>query len=377
MPRNLSRLQAIVVTFVLLLTTGPAGRLAAQDVQVRIHGRVTDESGQPVAGATVTFVRIDPPDGLSRRTVTSAAGAFDLTVPAGGYRWQVSRLGLTNTEGVVTAGVGRSAELVIRLRASTTPLIGLTASRYFDLFDVNYFAAGLSGSEENRDPLESANQIKFHVAFRYKVIDWRRCGDCRSGLYLTYAQTSFWHLYDASAPFFDNNYSPGGLAYVALGSRSKERTGGPAVFGGFLHESNGRDFPQSRGWNRWVGGASIGAVNRTRVSGSLAAWHALALEPTNHDLVDYAGRGEIEVFVQPFLKDSAHVGPVSLQLRSRLLGRQPVTNLEANLLVHLTGGAERWFTPSLFVQLFSGYAENLLTYQEKRTVVRAGVALVQ
>lgn len=357
---------------------GGVDPVQAQDPQQRIQGRVVDTANQPVAGVQVTCTRIDPPDRLARAAVTNASGAFALAVPPGAYQCRASTMGFTSTSTEVRVSAGESTTLVFQVASATAPLIGMTASRYFNLFHVNYFTLGSDfGGDESRDPLESADQIKFHVALRYKLIDWRKCGDCRAGIYASYSQSSFWHLWDDSAPFFDNNYSPGALAYVPVGKPAQEDKGGPAVFGGLFHESNGRDLSYSRGWNRLLIGASLGAVNRTRISGSVSAWHTMGLEPTNPDLEEYAGRGEIELFLQPFLKDSAHTGPVSLQLRSRVFGRQPVTNVEANLLIHLSGASERWFTPSLLIQVFSGYAENLLTYDKNRTVVRAGLGIMR
>ena len=110
------------------------------------------------------------------------------------------------------------------------------------------------------------------------------------------------------------------------------------------------------------------------MSGSLTFWHAFRFDDTNLDLPDYAGRGELELYLQPFADNGDGGGPLMIQLRSRILGRSLAQNLEANALWHTPG---KVFLPDLFVQLFSGYAENLLTYEEKRTVLRIGVAFLR
>jgi phospholipase A1/A2 len=366
--------------FAFLLALGVASPLnAQQDDWTRIEGVVLNAEGSPVPGALVTFTRLDRPEAVTRGTSTDAAGRFIMVVPPGRYRWEARLLGLSSLSGEVTVAPGGTAQLVLAPPAVEilSPLLlpGNPQSKYFNLSDVNYFSLGPDFGESGRPPTESASQIKFRIAVRYRIAGSPDCDSCRTGLYATYSQNSFWHLWDDSAPFFDNNYSPGALAYYALG-RDGGDFKGVALFGGLVHESNGRDGTFSRGWQRNVVGASVGAVGKTRLSGTAAAWYPWGEEPTNPDLADYAGHGELTLFYQPFLQDNDG-GPLTVQLRTRLFGARAVNNAELNVLVDLPFGIGRYVPPQLFAQLFTGYAENLLTYNEKRTVVRVGLGLLR
>ncbi len=85
------RLAVLLIALLLL----PAARLAAQvgsttDV---IRGRVTDERGEPVAGASVQVTSVET--GTSRTATTAADGRYTVVFPDGGGRYQVrvARLG--------------------------------------------------------------------------------------------------------------------------------------------------------------------------------------------------------------------------------------------------------------------------------------------
>lgn len=376
MPHIMKRLAPL---FACLLAVGVATPLNAQpDVNTRVEGVVLNAKGEPLPGAQVTFTRLDRPDSVGRGTVTNAEGRFTMLLPAGRYRWEARLLGLSSLRGEVTVVPGQTASLTLAppaaVLAGTGPIPGQGQSKYFNLSDVNYFSVGSDGPADDRPPMENANQIKFRIALRYRIAGPAKCDSCRTGLYALYSQTSFWHLWDDSAPFFDNNYSPGALASYALG-RDGGDFKGVVLFGGIVHESNGQPGTFSRGWQRTVVGASLGAVGQTNVSGTLALWNAWGVEPTNHDLVDYAGRGELTLFYQPYL-DNRDGAPVTVEMRTRLLGARAVNNVELNVLVDVPG-IRRYVPPQIFMQLFSGYAENLLTYNEKRTVVRVGLGLLR
>lgn len=376
-----SALAPLALLAALLIACGTARPASAQADSVLVVGTLVNESREPIPGAQVVFTRLDGPDSIARVTMTNEMGQFRIRLPGGSYYWEAAVIGRASLSGVVEveAVPGQTArvELAPARVASGSPLPGLGESKHFNLSDINYFVTGFDfESRSDRPDVESASQVKFRISLRYKLVNLPRlsCDSCRSGLYAAYTQNSFWHFYDDSAPFFDNNYSPGLLAYYAFGADGPEFEG-IALFAGVVHESNGRDLPHSRGWQRTVVGATAGAVNRTPVSGTLSLWNPWDEEDTNPDLVDYAGRGELTLFLQPWA-DDGDAGPLTMQLRTRLFGSRAVRNVELNLMgdVPFLG---RWLLPQPFVQVFSGYAENLLTYDEKRTVVRVGLGLLR
>jgi phospholipase A1/A2 len=339
-----------------------------------LSGTVTDENGTPVAGAQLVFLRIDPPDSLTRGTVADADGRYRVSLPPGRYQFRVRMIGLTSVTGEATvAAAGATSSRNIVITSGTAPLPNLPASRHFDLYDINYFAFGWSSPEAERPKDENANQVKFRVSIRYKLLDVFSCDSCRTGVYVAFSQTSFWHLYDESGPFFDNNYSPGALYFHSFREEGETRPLQISAFVGYFHESNGRDLAFSRSWDRLMAGVSWGSLNEDLFSGSLTVWHASGFDSTNLDLPEFAGRGELELYFQPHAH-AGNGGPLTLQIRSRILGDHVFQNVEANMLWQIPG---KHVFPDAFVQVFSGYAENLLTYREKRTVLRIGLAVLR
>ncbi len=359
----------ILVLLVMFASMFALPRLGVAQASGQLVVRVLDSERRAMPGVQVT-VRSET---VSRVALTNENGVANFSLPGGQYRVEVRFVGyaVRTLDAVVVPGASSDIEVLLggtALTAGSAPIPGLGRTKFFDLYDVNYFTTGFDGEKTDRPVTEKANQVKFSVSVRYKVLNLQKCDSCPSGLYAVFSQKSLWHLYDESAPFFDNNYSPGAIGYVQSPAPFL------AFFAGVFHESNGRDSSFSRGWNRVVGGASVGALNRTWISGSLSLWRQWALEPTNRDLVDFAGRGEAELYLQPFQKGSDG-GWLTINARSRVWGKNPITNVELNVLAHLP---DRFMLPpSIFAQYFNGYAENLLSYNEHRNVFRIGLGVVR
>ncbi|MDB4950933.1 MAG: TonB-dependent outer membrane protein SusC/RagA, partial [Gemmatimonadetes bacterium] len=89
----------------------------------RVLGRVTDDAGRPVPGATVVVVTggARAPGGQARSEDT---GGFQLAaLPAGSYRLRVEKVGYAPQEQDVVLGDGEQRTVVLRLqtaRASRT-----------------------------------------------------------------------------------------------------------------------------------------------------------------------------------------------------------------------------------------------------------------
>jgi Phospholipase A1 len=146
----------------------------------------------------------------------------------------------------------------------------LPESRAFTLTEPNFFVTGFGGASCSEcDPSENAlKQVRFRVALRYRLAGSTNV-QSQTGLYFTYRQNSFWHLYEESAPFFDNNYSPGSMFYWEL---DRDSAWSPAIRAFVQHESNGRDGAASRGWNQAGLGLDLGHPETTPLYGTVAAW---------------------------------------------------------------------------------------------------------
>jgi len=369
-----------------------------------IEGIVRDaRTGEPLEGVTVTYACPDEQGMVQMEALRSVEtvrnGRFRVEVPPGQYMLRAVEVGYPVASTAVDVRAGETARVTLRLGAEArrpaaeaimpVPQVRLLPMTiYFDQLEPNYFLVhpGFGQGESDRPPLENSNQVKFRVSLRYQAVDLfgRRAGN-DSGVYLSYTQNSFWHLYDESAPFFDNNYKPAGFLNLSLndlpGLRRALRLPEPAALAveiGIRHESNGRDGLANRSWNRLTGTLRAGRPATSLLAGSLSLWHAWGIADENADLLGFAGRGEANLFIAPFHDRVGNAQTLVLHARSRLLGNDLVSNVEVNTYY----GLPSWlggniFTPSLVVQVFSGYAENLLTYNERRTVARFGIAVLR
>src|SRR5262249_19733283 len=84
--------------FILLIAIGiTAGSLAAQTTSAVLAGRVTDETGAPVAGARVDIANVETNEAQSFRT--GADGNFSaLQLPVGSYRLVIAKDGFRTLE---------------------------------------------------------------------------------------------------------------------------------------------------------------------------------------------------------------------------------------------------------------------------------------
>ena len=186
-------------------------------------------------------------------------------------------------------------------------------------------------------------------------------------LYLGYTQKSFWQLYnkDDSSPFRETDYNP---EVFYRWTPDPERFHHWGADFGFEHESNGKELPDSRSWNRLY----IAPFHaRGKHLAYLKFWHRLREKPKNApddpkgddnpDIDRYYGFTEI--------------------LLQRQLGRQQ----QAALMLRGNPGSGRgavsfnysWpnSDDSLFysVNLWHGYGESLIDYNTSVTRVGVGI----
>ena len=247
-------------------------------------------------------------------------------------------------------------------------------SSYFHLNDSNYFLFGVPGTGPK--PLnygEYGNQVKFRVSVRYNVVPFSNDG-AGSGVYAAFNQHSFWHLYESSAPFFDNNYNPQFYFYF-----DGADVGGPEYgMQGFIdHESNGRDGGESRSWNRFGVTLYVGDYERSPVFGYFRFWEPFGVASENRDLPQYAGQGEVSVSWQPFIRQHYPLGAAGINLRSRIAGKGLIQNIELNGFLDPDALGLGKVTPSLMIQVFYGTGEDLLTYDEARFALRVGFSMLR
>lgn len=265
---------------------------------------------------------------------------------------------------------GRAAE-----RSDAEPLLrrsedgAVTRESFLDnLFAYRpmYFLAG-------PDPANA----KFQLSLKYRVIDddsdLGRNHAWLQGFFLGYTQTSFWDLSRESFPFEDTNFKPEafyqfrGVPWPALGANARTD-----VQAGFQHKSNGRGGMDSRSLNRAYlePAVHLRIDTDTRLSLRPRVWQYTGGLSDNPDIRRFRGRSSLTATVSH--RDSWQAGayvrgnPSAGRGAVRLDASYPldrVTNDNLDFYVH--------------GQVFSGYSENLLNFDEKDTRFRLGVSIVR
>jgi phospholipase A1 len=193
----------------------------------------------------------------------------------------------------------------------------------------------------------------------------------KDSLWFAYSQLSTWQLFNGaiSRPFRTTDHEPE-LMYVyptdfKLPGGWRWRYSGL----GLVHQSNGQSLPYSRSWNRvyLMGGMELD--DRFIVTGRI--WQRLnenANSDDNPDIANYIGRAELTgrwnlnrdnqlgITVRNNLHDMNH-GSVRLEW-FKAIGDPVKSNL-------------RFYT-----QLFYGYGDTLIEYNQRRTVLSVGLSLV-
>ena len=203
-------------------------------------------------------------------------------------------------------------------------------------------------------------EVKFQFSFKLKAIEIKE----RFDLWLGYTQLSFFQMYNKSksAPFRETNYAPELMGvfhtnYDVLGLK------GRFINLGLLHESNGRQDPLSRSWNRLY--AQFG-FERGGFGLMIRPWYRIREDWTddnNPDITNYMGVGDIVATYAT----GGHF--FSLVLRSNLN------------FWNFHGAAQAdWSFPLYrqlkgYVQVFTGYGESLIDYNHYQTTVGAGFLL--
>ncbi|WP_229253652.1 phospholipase A [Dyadobacter sp. NIV53] len=238
-----------------------------------------------------------------------------------------------------------------------------------------YFSLGRWSSNPNRQPYSenpaysvpaptdyNHYEARFHISFKVKLLQkifWGK-GDLWAG----YTQKAHWQIYNTgvSRPFRELNYEPElilnfPIRYKFLGFEG--RTLGVA----FNHQSNGRELPHSRSWNRIMFHTSM---ERKNWQITLRPWIRLKdTDDENPMILDYIGRGEVTVvygrpkhqiyFVgtHPFTFGSINRGSAQLNWVFQIHG-------------HLKGHA----------QMSAGYGETLIDYNHAQNTFGLGISFI-
>lgn len=204
-------------------------------------------------------------------------------------------------------------------------------------------------------------EARFQLSFKTKVLESFIFG--YGDLWVAYTQVAHWQIYNTelSRPFRELNYEPEILLNLPLNFKLLGFNFRMAGIG-FNHQSNGRDLPRSRSWNRIMFNL---AMERENLIINLKPWIRLHDSEDENPLIsEYIGRGEASA-IYKYNKHTFHViatNSLSFADNHGSLQFNYSYPLKANVSAQL--------------QLFNGYGETLIDYNHKQTTFGIGISFI-
>lgn len=208
-------------------------------------------------------------------------------------------------------------------------------------------------------------EAKFQISFKVKVLQGIFWG--KGDLWGAYTQKSYWQIYNKSLsrPFRETNYEPELILNFATNFKVLGVTN-RMVGISFNHQSNGREVPLSRSWNRIILHTGFETGNWQVY---IRPWFRLPdqnNEDDNPDITDYIGRGDATIIYGMGKNILALTASSNLSFGNHLRGYA-----EFSWSRNLTGNLKGYF------QLTHGYGESLIDYNNRQTTVGLGISLVE
>ena len=226
---------------------------------------------------------------------------------------------------------------------------------YFSLFKDNYFIGGIPIGEK----ITSRNSdVKFQISVSQRLTKSKLPFD--SYLFLQYTQKAFWNVFQASLPMRDLNFNPGiGLGHLII--RKNKYIGKAYVM--VEHESNGRDSIENRSWNKLTLGAAVLLNKNWEVQ--FKGWIPVIDGKENDDILKYNGIFQV----------AANYRTDNRRLNLGLILTKRLTWFSFNTQVELSYKFNNNENQYFFVQYYNGYGENLLEYNQFRSILRVGFVI--
>jgi len=194
-----------------------------------------------------------------------------------------------------------------------------------------------------------------------------------NNIWFAYTQQSYWQMFDSqhSRPFRESNYEP-----ELIVSHPFAPGAGASLLGlrpgflnaGLLHQSNGQSDPRSRSWNRAY--LQFGLYRDFSPQSSLAVlvrpWVRFPEKTgndNNSDISHFLGPGDLEVLYwtnQWTVSALARVRSIQIDLSRRIwptAGWGQARSIQAHL------------------QVFTGYGESLIDYNQAHTTIGLGISV--
>ncbi len=213
----------------------------------------------------------------------------------------------------------------------------------------------------NDDDLDLDNvEIKFQLSFKFPL--WENMLGSDIDLMAAYTQISLWQAYnnEESAAFRENNYEPEVFIFVPTNYKLLGLNGTGFSFSA-NHQSNGRNDPISRSWNRLIATALF---ERRNFAMGVRAWWRIPENGNNDNpnTNEYYGHGEIRA---------------AYKWKNNVFGAMLRNNMRSNNRTTYELGYSIPITRHLkiYAQWFDGWGESLIDYDNKVRRIGAGILL--
>jgi phospholipase A1 len=208
-------------------------------------------------------------------------------------------------------------------------------------------------------------EVKYQLSLKAKL--WEDLLGTPLRIWGGYTQSSRWQVYNGkeSRPFRETNYEPEiifawPLDYSLWGWRLRQLSVAAN------HQSNGRELPLSRSWNRVIGEAALEHGNWTMQVRPWVRLNESAEDDDNPDISDHIGRGEL------LFTGKLGQNVMALTLRHSLRsGDRSRGSAQLEWSFPIDGALHA------YAQWFSGYGESLIDYNHKQNKIGFGVSIVE
>lgn len=225
---------------------------------------------------------------------------------------------------------------------------------FFGLYKDTYF---IVGTKVPGIPNAYNSDVKFQISFAIRltknVLPWH------TFLFLAYTQKTFWNVFQESLPMGDINFNP------ALGISKPFFNRGRYVGKLTLmveHESNGRDGDASRSWNKVSLAGMVLLDENLMVHAKI--WIPIVDGENNRDITKYCGIYQSGVyFTTPNKRWTFGLTWV----------KRGNFKLDFNTIWEASWNVHKKTNLNLFAQYYNGYGEDLLHYNQFRSMLRVGL----
>ena len=248
----------------------------------------------------------------------------------------------------------------------TNPSPGSELKEYFDehlsFYEPNYFILGTYPAAE------------FQFSLKYKLLNFKDNWNPFTHFYFAYTQTSFWDVLSHDPSFYDTSYKPSVFFYY------------PAVLNkqffqldlqtGVEHESNGDGGLMERSlYTAYLQPkANFALPHNLQLSFQPRTWVYFGVSDNNADIADYRGYADLLTaltWVNPNCGEK-----IQFATKLRIGDEGSHVGLQFDFRFNLAGvPILQKFNPSIQIQYFTGYGQNLRQYNLASHAMRAGLCL--